>query len=79
MSTNADGDTSKDWYISDEVIASFTVPALDIQIKMRGILPKERKAERSQQLQTCVESKMPITNNPIANMKDLGGFPLRAR
>ena len=79
MSTNADGDTSEDWYISDEVIASFTVPALDIQIKRRGILPKGRKAERAQQLRTCVESKMPITNKPISNMKELGGFPLTAR
>ena len=35
MPTNADGDTSKDWYISDKVIAYFTVPALDIQIKRR--------------------------------------------
>ena len=50
MPTNANGDTSEDWYISDEVIASFTVPALDIQIKRRGILPKGSKAERAQQL-----------------------------
>ena len=75
MPTNANGDTSEDWYISDKVIASFTVPALDIQIKTRGILPKGRKAERAQQLRTCVDSKMQITNEPIANMKELGGFP----
>ena len=79
MPTNADVDTSKDWYISDEVIAYFTVPALDIQIKRRGILPKGRKAQRYQQLRTCVESKTPITNEPIANMKELGGLPSTAR
>ena len=72
--TNADGDTSEDWYISDKVIASFTVPALDIQIKRRGILPKGRKAERAQYLRTCDESKMKITNDPIANMK-VGTLP----
>ena len=44
MPTNADGDTSEDWYISNEVIASFNVPTLVIQIKRKGILPKGRKA-----------------------------------
>ena len=70
--TNADGDTSEVWYISDKFIASFTVPALGIQIKRRGMLPKGRKAERDQHLRTCVESNIPITNEPIANMKELG-------
>ena len=48
---------------------------LDDAIKRRGAMPKERKYDKQNQLQICVDNNMAICQGPVANMSQLSGFP----
>ena len=47
---------------------------IDDAIESRGIMPKERKDEKQNQLQIFVENNMAICQGPVVNMSQLSGF-----
>ena len=47
------------------------VVQLDNAIKRRGVMPKEKKDEKQNQQQICVDNKMAICQGPVVNMSQL--------
>ena len=55
------------------------VDTLKAAIECRGLKPKGRKADLVQMLRDCVAQKIPISEQPVANVEELSGFPVGAR
>ena len=67
------------WYLTNEEIKAMRVDTLKAGIECRGLKPKGRKADLVQMLWDCVAQKIPISEQPVANVEELLGFPVGAR
>ena len=67
------------WYLTNEEIKAMRVDTRKAAIESRELKPKGRKADLVQMLRDCVAQKIPISEQPVANVEELLGFPVSAR
>ena len=67
------------WYLTNEEIKAMRVDTLKAAIECRGLKPKRRKTDLVQMLRDCVAQKIPISEQPVANVEELSGFSVSAR
>ena len=67
------------WYLTNEEIKAMRVDTLKAAIESRGLKPKGKKADLVQMLRDCVAQKIPISEQPVANVEEFLGFPVGTR